>query len=66
MIEDLVNTFPFDTCARWRFSKNMEWDGFRQSLQLGHVPLPTERLPLLDDDLWFCAERHWTVEFGHR
>lgn len=32
---------------------------FQQSLTLGHQPLPTERPPLLDDDLWFCAEQHW-------
>ena len=34
-------------------------DHFTQSLTLGHHPLPTERPPLLDDDLWFCAEQHW-------
>ena len=28
---------------------------FSRALQLGQTPLPTERMPLLDDDLWFAS-----------
>ena len=28
---------------------------FSRCLQVGQIPLPTERMPLLDDDLWFAS-----------
>ena len=31
---------------------------FQQSLLLGSRPIPTERAPIMDDDLWFAAQLH--------